>query len=58
MVGNENAHAVAIIPPIDPAETAYAIDVVVIFEHNFEHKSAIKTSVGAIQGPMGVAKAT
>lgn len=58
MVGNENAHAVAIIPPIEPAETAQAIDVVVIFVHNFEHSNIIKTSVGAIQGPIGVAKAT
>ena len=57
MVGNENAQAVAIIPPIDPAETAYAIDAGVIFEHNRENNNTINTSVGAIQGPIGVAKA-
>lgn len=57
-MGNENAHAVAIIPPTDPADTAYAIEELVILEHSFEHNNAIKTSVGAIQGPIGVAKAT
>ena len=58
IVGNEKAQAVAIIPPIDPADTAYAIDAVVILAIALEINSAIKTSVGAIHGPIGVANET
>lgn len=58
MDGKEKAHAVAKIPPIDPAETTYANDELVIPLNTLEHNNATKTSVGAIQGPIGVARAT